>query len=275
MNSNSLQKLIILIPFYNDKNELRTTLQSIEEPVYDFSIVIVNDGSSKEQSPDSVIMEFNDKFNITCLSYPFNQGVRRAINHGLLWCFANKEFNYIAILDCGDTNEPNRFSLQHSYLEDHSQCMVIGGGAVYMSEFSKNSYQVIFPQHSKTIRKNMFVNLMFCHPSIMFRKECIQKYDFYPPGYDGADDHAFLFPIVLGSETVNLQQKVITCLIRKKGISCQNKNRQIISRIKLIWKYRDFSFKFYYGLLRNILLLFLPKRLMIGIRNHFKTHKFK
>ena len=102
---------------------------------------------------------------------------------------------------------------------------------------------------------------MFIHPTICFRSNVLKDIGYYPTAYPAAEDYAFFFKIVKKYETANYPEYLVNIEVNSYGISYVKRKMQVKSRIRVIID--NFYFGFYpiYGLVRNILLMFVPRGL--------------
>jgi hypothetical protein len=122
------------------------------------------------------------------------------------------------------------------------------------------------PAESKEIRNKMFLNSMFMHPSVMFRRDVIKNIGYYPVNYKAAEDYAYFFRIVKKYETANIQEFLLRYEINPHGISVSKRKQQVASRIRVILD--NFYFGCYpiYGLIRNCIIYFTPDRLITFLK---------
>ena len=264
-----MSDLVVLIPHFNNPSGLLKSLNSIRESEK-IDVLIVDDGS-KVKTLDERFLAENVKANIQ-LKYiylPANKGIEHALNSGLSYI---KEcgYDFIARLDCGDICEQERFSIQKNYLIDHPEIGMVGSWVRFFDENGKDAYGVSLPTSDFAIRRKMYLNAMFIHPSIMLNSCVLEKVPQYPTTYEAAEDYAFFFEVIRYFKVANIDKYLVHCEINPSGISLKKRKIQVKSRIRLIVK--NFRFGFYpvYGLIRNLLIYTMPYSLILFLKKMFR-----
>jgi glycosyltransferase involved in cell wall biosynthesis len=260
-----MNKICVLIPYYNSLSDLYASVTSIGEHEK-VDVLIVDDGSEMKIDRSRLKEIFRGEGQINVFEYLPNKGIEVALNTGLK-LISEEGYEFIARLDCGDTVAADRFSKQLALLERDSKLHLIGTGCRVVDENDKFLYNIIPPASSSVIEKRMYLNVMFIHPSVMFRTAVIKDVGYYPTAYKAAEDYAFFFRIIKRHASSNLQEILTTIKINgANSISKKNRNAQIRSRIKVIRE--NFYFGYYpiMGLLRNLILLAAPVKLILSIK---------
>lgn len=252
-----MNKIIVLIPHYNNINELQKSLVSINEP-FDVDVMIVDDGSIVKPYLE-VLKSVYKGGKIFLELLPVNQGIEKALNHGLKK-IAKSDYTYIARLDCGDLNKSNKFQKQLDYLDKNPEVGLLGTWADILDEKNNLLYVLKHPTDYKTIKKKMYLNNMFIHPTIVFRKKIIQEVGVYPENYKYAEDFAYIFKIMKTFKIENYPESLLDYFIAENSISTTKRKQQVNSRIRVIWD--NFYLGFYpiYGILRNSILFLLSRK---------------
>jgi len=250
-------EVVVLIPHYNNLRGLFSSLESItdSEPV---DVLIVDDGSEERPELESLERKFPAVNEFHILYLDDNHGIEYALNEGLEFIRSLGRHKYIARLDSGDISHPERFKKQVSYLEDNSDVYLLGSHVVFVDMNGKDVFRFRPPSRHEGIKRRMYVNNMFNHSSVMFRTEALEKVGLYPTDYPHAEDYAFFFRFVRNYRTANLPEFLLRYEINPRGISLRNRQRQILSRLRVIRDNFDWSYFAFYGMLRNMFLLMLP-----------------
>ncbi len=256
-------EICVLIPHFNDIEGLKKSLASISnlEPV---DVLIVDDGSKEKPDEELLKKEFPN-LNISVILNGKNRGIEHVLNDGLKYAKEN-EYKYIARLDCGDICHKKRFKLQKEVLEKNLDIYLVGSWVVFVDKKGKEIFRFKPPTEYENIKKKMFINNMFVHPAVMFRTEVINGIGYYPTNYKNAEDYAFFMKIVQKYKAINISDYLLICEVDSKGLSLSKRRLQIKSRLKIIKDFCDNSFYCFYGILRNILLLVIPYKLIEGLK---------
>jgi len=260
-------ELAVLIPHFNQPNELEKSLSSIKSSK-SLLIVIVDDGSSTDKKPTIGLCQ-NDLLNaghsIEVIRSKVNLGIEHALNLGLEYIFSIAAIKYIVRLDCGDTNTPDRIDKQYNYMEAHPHVALLGS-SVLVEQNNIKKYVVRMPLSANLINKRMFVNNQFIHPAVIIRVSAAKRIGLYPINYPAAEDYAYFFKFTQLYSTANLPDTLLTINKDSNGISLQKRRQQLISRSKVILHNFEFNSYSLWGLIRTLLFLIIPTSLIEFIK---------
>lgn len=263
-----MNKLIVLIPHYNSPTDLVKTIASISES-FPLDVLIIDDGSKEKPLFEQLKVAFRNEGELKIVSLYENQGIEKALNEGLKQIKKTSYYKYVGRLDAGDLSVPNKFGKQLKYLENNPDVFLLGTWAEVVNEEMKHLYYLNHPVNQGDIKKKMYINSCFIHPSVVYRSEVINTIGFYPENRKSAEDYAYFFKIVKKYKTHNLPEYLLRYVVSDRSISSQKRNQQIQSRIKIILD--NFYLGFYpiYGLIRNTLLLLIPQKTILFFKNKF------
>ncbi|RPF73767.1 MAG: glycosyltransferase [Rickettsiales bacterium TMED289] len=138
-------KIKILIPIYNDWQSADKVINKIDNLVkeinHEFSIFIINDGSS-ENKPDG--FGYSENLNsLKILNIKNNIGHARCIATGLKYIFQNEEFDYVIPMDGDGEDRPEEIKIFIDNLNYNPDTPIVGE-RVKRSEgiFFKFSYMI-------------------------------------------------------------------------------------------------------------------------------------
>ena len=113
-------KIKILIPIYNDWQSVDKLINRIDSLVkeidHEFSIIIVNDGST-ENKPDNFGYSEN-LYSLKVLNIKNNIGHARCIATGLKHIYQNEEFDYIIPMDGDGEDRPEELKQFFNKVEE-------------------------------------------------------------------------------------------------------------------------------------------------------------
>jgi|SRR5690606_25565606 len=259
-------QIAVLIPYYNAPKELYQSINSIKENVK-VDLVIIDDGSSLTFNELDVKNIYSHGA-IHIIRLKENSGIGVALNTGIEFAI-NHNYEYIGRLDCGDLCRELRFSIQIEYLEEKKDVALIGTWANVVDENGRHLYLLKHPTNYNQIKKKMFLNNTFVHPSVVFRTEVIDNVGQYPYKYRFASqDYAFFFNVIKEFKAENLPLALLDYVISDNSISTRKRKLQVKNRINIILD--NFYFGFYpiYGLARNLILYFIPRSLATFIKKY-------
>ncbi len=262
-----MQDLIKLIPHYNNKTELEESIKSIQEDI-PIDILIVDDGSSVKPNQQEIEAIYkNGEVFIKLLDK--NVGIENALNAGLSF-IETKDYEYIGRLDCGDLNLKNKYTRQVAYLEKNPETYLLGTWAEMVDVDGNYLYTLKHPTKDKEIKNKMYLNSMFVHPTVIFRKEVLRIIGKYPTKYKAAEDYAYFFEISKKLKVENLPEALLLYKIDPNSISSTKRKFQVKNRIKIIWSHFYLGYYPIYGLVRNVLLLFMSRNMTTFMKKQIK-----
>jgi len=94
---------------------------------------------------------------------------------------------------------------------------------------------------------------------VVFRSSAVREIGLYPSDYDALEDYAYFFEFTKRYPTSNVPIVLIKYEVSSRAISTLKRRQQVQNRLRLILK--NFYFGWYpiRGLIRNSLLLLLPR----------------
>lgn len=159
----------VILPVYNAEKYLREAIESILNQTYrNFELIIINDGS--EDNSLSVIKEYMKYDKRILLINRANKGLVDTLNEGI-----NKaNGKYIARMDADDISLINRFEKQISLLE--ANCLDICGCHYLLIDENNNINSLnLTPLSHEMCFLSLASKVPFAHPSVMIRKEFLEK----------------------------------------------------------------------------------------------------
>lgn len=262
-----MSKLIVLIPHYNNIEELKDSIKSIQEDIF-VDLLIVDDGSQVKPNKHEIEVIYNNgEVFIELLDK--NVGIENALNAGLSF-IENKNYKYIGRLDCGDVNLTNKYTRQIAYLEKNPDTYLLGTWAKMVDVDGNFLYTLKHPTSDAEIKNKMYLNSMFVHPTVIFRKEVLQIIGKYPTKYKAAEDYAYFFEISKKLKVENLPEALLVYKIDPNSISSKKRKFQVKNRIKIIFHHFYFGYYPIYGLMRNVPLLFISRNKTTFIKKLIK-----
>jgi glycosyltransferase involved in cell wall biosynthesis len=260
-------RVIVLLAHYNDADRLIKAIQSIQEP-FPVDVLIVDDGSTKK--PDAkALQEIYTNGTLQVHYLPQNMGSEKARNAGMKMLF---EWNYefVAGMDSDDLNKPERFAKQLSFLDAHPDVMLMGSWCDCIDGDGNYLFTQKYPTEDRDIKKMMYINSMFAHASLVFRKAMLPSTGFYPEDNKWAEDYALAFNATRLFKVANYPEALIYYTIHGAGISSMHRRGQVVSRLKIILKHFYWGFYPIYGILRNLPLLLVSRELLTPLKKLIK-----
>ncbi len=175
----------VLMPVWNGELWVREALESLESQSFrDFEIVIVDDGGRDESI--SIIQSM--RLSHTRIVKGPKQGLAGALAVGVEQCRGK----YIARLDQDDVCDPTRLLKQVSFMERHTDCVVLGSQANEIDMLGRRIGQIVVPTSDEAIRLALLIRNPMIHSSIMMRRDAVLKVGNYQKPSDSVfpEDHS-------------------------------------------------------------------------------------
>jgi len=180
----------VLMPCYNAADTLPASLNSLSMQTYsDFQVVIVDDGStdSTREFLENWIAQ-DERYQLVSQAH---QGIVAALNRGLESCQAE----HIARMDADDRAHPERLAMQTAYLDQHPDVSLVASRVKgYPPQELRQGFAVYLEWqnaliHDEDIRREIFIESPFAHPSVMMRRAALEEVGGYqdhgwPEDYD-------------------------------------------------------------------------------------------
>jgi len=253
----------VLLPVYNGKKYLLSSITSILNQTYKkFELLIIDDGS--EEDIKEVINEINDRR----IKYirKIHSGLGDTLNLGIKLA----KYKYITRMDADDIALPNRFEKQIQYLEQNSKVDILSN---WYADFEKKVIYITKTSQSHiTIKKKLLLYADICHPSVMMKKETIERLGGYKKNIYEKDvfvDYKLWLDIKDQVTFNNLQEVLLLKRYSKKSLSKNNMTK--IKKIHYLIQEKYYSdLEKYFGL-----ELEEEQNYYMGLREYFWGDKSK
>ncbi|MBK5145709.1 glycosyltransferase [Budviciaceae bacterium BWR-B9] len=234
--------IAIIMSLYGKDNEsyLNECLDSILQQTYtSWHLFLYSDGtipSELQNIVDNFITQYKSK--ITFCSREKNMGLAMTLNDLIAVVLEKSSAKYVVRMDSDDIAVADRFSLQYSYMEQHPEIDVSGGGCYeFGSDFSKN-YKKVLSSHEELSDK-IFNRCPFVHPTVIFKRSVFESGMRYPTDTFMTEDLAFWFLLLSkGFRFGNIDTGLIyyrqsnNTVLRRRGFD------KALSELKLRVKYQ-------------------------------------
>lgn len=158
---------------------LKESVQSIlNQSFTQFDYYIVFDGPVDAQI-DDYISSLND-VRIKLYRIEKNEGLASALNFLLGIVLQSQDYKFIARMDADDISMPERFEKQFNFLTANKEISCVGCWYEEINESGKHLANIMLPVKHDEIRRRYYTRAPFAHPSVMYRRELIEKAGLYP-----------------------------------------------------------------------------------------------
>ena len=173
---NFTPKVSVLMPCYNAAATLDEALDSLAgQSLRDHVLVAVDDGSN--DSTLEILQQRARADARICVLAQSHQGIIAALNAGLEAC----RVETVARMDADDRAHPQRLEKQRNFLIEHQEIALVGCRvAGFPPEQVRQGFNIYLEWQNALlsdddIRREMFVESPLAHPSVMFRREWVQR----------------------------------------------------------------------------------------------------
>jgi glycosyltransferase involved in cell wall biosynthesis len=171
---------IIMSVYKNDKLKyVAESIQSILNQTFDkFDYFIIFDGPVSSEI-DNYIKALNDS-RISLSLIDLNCGLAKALNYLIGLILRNPEYAFIARMDADDISGRFRIEHQRNFLIQNPQISCVGCWYQEIDDQGELLRNIELPVDPELIKKRYYLRTPFAHPSVMYRRELVEKAGFYP-----------------------------------------------------------------------------------------------
>lgn len=164
-----MNSVSIITLTYNRSELLSRAIESVLDQSYrDYELIIMDDCSTDDT--EKVVAGYNDP-RIKYIKLTRNTGGSIIPRQTGVWLC---EGRYIAVLDDDDFwADANKLLLQVKYLDEHTDCVLVGTNAVAVNGDGEIILHHNYPQDDSAIRDRILGANCFFHSSVMYRWETI------------------------------------------------------------------------------------------------------
>ncbi len=248
-------KIAVLMPVYNPGPELFATLASIKAQISPATLFLVDDGSKTKPDYPALTKGLNARI----IALAQNLGITGALNAGLTEILKG-DFDFVARVDNGDINMPQRFAAQVAYLDAQPELSLVSAHVRY--EYALTGLKVDLKGSSdpQGCWRELRYNAPLTHAAIRFRRSFLRELKAYPTQYPAAEDYAMEFwAAAHGQLFANVPQMLYRTIEMNESISGGSRHKQLKSRLRLQRDNADWlNIHSYLGMARTLALLGLP-----------------
>lgn len=221
-----MPKISVVMAVYNGEKYLKEAIESILSQTFsDFEFVIINDGSN--DNSENIIKSFNDER----IKYfkKEHSGLIDSLNFGL----KNSIGELIVRFDSDDVSLPERLEKQFNFLAVNPESVLVGTHAYKINEFGENTGEFIYPPVSwKDIKKYSLKHNPFIHPTVMFRKNIIEKVGVYRK-FKHAEDYELWTRVIYKYSCANLPEKLLKYRVHSEQVTKKSNFEMRLSGLKV------------------------------------------
>ncbi|MES2619870.1 MAG: glycosyltransferase family A protein [Bacteroidota bacterium] len=198
---NSQPFVTVLLPVYNAQLHVRQSIESVLGQTFpNFELLIINDGSTDDSEKE--ILSYTDA-RIRYYENESNAGLIATLN----WGMELASGKYIVRMDADDICMPDRIQKQVQFMETHHKVGVCGCCA---DVIGKPNIKMKYDAHDASIRIKMLYQCHMLHPSIILRKDLLDKLGLrYNPAFVHAEDYELFCRLGKFTKLANLTETLL------------------------------------------------------------------
>ncbi|WGS66043.1 glycosyltransferase [Marinitoga aeolica] len=189
MNNKKYPLVSVVMSVYNGEKYLSDSIKSILDQTYEnFEFLIIDDNSNDKSR--EILKKFS---NIDDRIKVFFNNENKGLTYNLNFLINKSKGSLIARMDADDVSKNNRFEKQISFLMENTEVDILGTWAIDIDEFNNEIRKRTVPITDIDIKKIMLKVNPLIHSTIMFKKESLEKINFYDIKYRTSQDYDMYF----------------------------------------------------------------------------------
>ena len=191
----------IVMPIYNSETYLDEAILSIIHQTYkNWELLIINEFGSNEEGKRIINRYAAIDSRIRLIQNSERLGIAESLNEGL----RQAKGEYIARMDGDDISLPKRIEKQVGFMEENKNILLCG---VQVEVFGSEKWDWKLETYSAQIRTDVLLYSPCVHPTILFRRDIIDKYNvFYNKEYKASEDYDFFTRVLEFGDIANLKE---------------------------------------------------------------------
>jgi GT2 family glycosyltransferase len=268
MTTKAVPDIAVLLPVYNPGPEIAKTLQSLREQTVPLRLYLIDDGSRTKPDYKALTRGLDSKI----ITLPKNLGIIGALNVGLAEILRHSH-TYVARMDNGDYNSPDRFMKQSAYLSAHSEIAMVGSAILFKYEVTGLEMITKPPLSPEACDTALRYNSPVPGAALMIRSSFLREVGGFPTNYAAAEDYALEWLVHTHGYKLNCLPEVLyTTVEMTESISGGQRGTQLKSRLRLQLRYANWlNMHTYAGLARTLLLMVLPVNLIRQLKSALQS----
>lgn len=234
LENDSMPSISIVMPVYNAENYIPESIESIlNQTFHDFELIVVDDGST--DNTVKIVESYHDS---RIVLQKNNHGFIRSLNTGI----ELSRGKYIVRMDADDIMMPYRLEVQYRYMEDNPDIDVCGS---WMNTFGQGSRMMKVPIKHEEIALCLLRGCVLYHPTIIMRKQALQKYKPYPHLYKQkyiyAEDYKLWIDLMKsGLKFANIPEVLLLYRVSETQISFKHNKKQANTTFIIQQQYMEY-----------------------------------
>lgn len=212
-------EISIVMSVYNETiSEINKSINSILRQTYsNFEFIIVLDNPNNEVLKSELKRVSEKDKRIKLVINTENKGLAYSLNQGI----KVSKGKYIVRMDADDISKTNRLEKQLNFLLKNPDIDVLGTAAYVINENDVEIGEInVISEENKLKKRMQYIN-SFIHPTLIMKREILEKIGLYREFPCAQDYDLTLRIITSGGKVANLSEKLLYYRIRKNNLTSQ------------------------------------------------------
>lgn len=267
------QYSVLMSLYEKEKTEyLEKSLDSVlNQSILPKEIIVVLDGPITDEQR-KVLDKYQER--VTLVPLEENVGLGLALNEGLEHCTTE----LVARMDTDDIMKPTRCEKQLEAFAEDPELSIVGTQIDEFMETPEETFtsRVVPTSHEEILRFSKRRN-PFNHPSVMYKKSAVLKYNGYNDIRRNQDFDLFVRMLVGGEKARNLDESLLYFRANKDNLMRRKSWQKVSSDIRISNNFRKMGhasvFDFLLVSISHLILFFSPKWLAKWISENLLRKK--
>lgn len=206
----------VIMGAYNEERFIHQAVASILNQTFrDLELIIIDDGSTDQTA--KILSAIEDP-RVKVISSRERKGLTASLNMAISLTGGR----YIARMDADDLSEPTRLEEQIDYMERFPELGLIGSWYLIIDENDRPLWERPLPT-SQQLKETILEWNPFCHGSVLFRKEVVNRVGFYRTEFKYSQDYDLWLRIKEHYDIDNIPKYLYKWRISMKNIGISNR----------------------------------------------------
>lgn len=210
-------EVTIILPVHGDAPHLGETLESVLNQTFEnWELLILLDRPSRPIEGFSLRTAGRDsRIKVHKSKHP---GLVAALNMGI----SESSAPLIARIDADDLMRPDRLEKQLKEMANRPNLVCLGSQIAFIDVESQLVGASKFPNHPKQVRLALPATNCIAHPSVVLRKDAVEKVGGYLENLDGVEDYHLWLKLLQVGDVANHPEKLTLYRIHPNQMSRKN-----------------------------------------------------
>lgn len=232
MKKRNNPKISVVMSVFNGQDFLKEAIESIlEQSFTNFEFIIIDDASTDGTTEILESFKKRDK-RIKIIRNKKNLNLSRSLNKGL----RQAQGEFIARMDADDISEKNRLKIQANFLKKNPKVAFCGSWVILINQSGKKIGERKYPTEYREIKKIIMHYNPFIHPTVMIKREILEKMGFYDFKLNAAGDYDLFLRMVKNYQAINLPKFLLKYRISRQAMSFLRYKKMEKEAIWARWK---------------------------------------